>query len=187
MNMFRSKGKGRRRKTKACTLMLLLMAMVTLLAFTTESYAAKDWGGYMWKLKGKRVYIGETSGKWRTGIRAKADGGSGDSIHMGSSKSVSNSISTTLGISRRTLNAAFRFDVSRQWSTTASKTYGLTGKKKGSWWAIKYKPVYKKYKYKSQRYTFSDGKWRKTSATRWIVAKRFDHFAYKLVKTSAPK
>lgn len=165
-----------------------LISVLTILSVTSaESHAARDWGGYMWKLEGKRIYTGETSGSWRTGIRAKADGAPGDTIQMGSSKSVSNSISTTCGISKGKLNAAFRFDVSRQWSTTANKTYGLTGKKKGTWWAIQYKPVHKKYKYKTRRYSFIDGRWRKTSQTKWIHAKKFDHFAYRLVRARAPK
>ena len=154
---------------------------------SSPSHAAKDWGGYMWKLEGKRIYVGEKSGKWRVGIRAKADGGSSDTISMGTSKSVSNSISTTCGISKKKLNASFKFDVSRTWSTNASKTYGLTGKKKGTWWAIKYKPIYKQYKFKSRRYSFVDGKWKKTSSTKWIFAQRFNHFAYKLTRADAPR
>ena len=33
------------------------------------------------------------------------------------------------------------FNVNRQWSSNVNKSYGLTGKKKGAWWAIQYKPV----------------------------------------------
>jgi|GEM_PF-4511010 len=166
----------------------LSIAAFTLLAFVPSGvHAAQDWGGYMWKVQGKRSYVGEVSGSWRTGIRARADGGSGDSIQMGSSKTVSNSVSATCGVSKKVLNASFKFDVSRSWSTTASKSYGLTGKKKGSWWAIQYKPVHKKYRLKIRRYSFINGKWHKTSKTKWIYAKRFDHFAYRLVKSNAPK
>ena len=141
----------------------------------------------MWKVDGKRVYTGESSGSWAIGIRAKADGGSGDSISMSSSKSVSNSLSGNVGISVRQLNAAFQFSVSRQWSASASKTYGLTGKKKGSWWAIQYKRVYKNYKVRARKYAFYDGTWHKTKKTRYIKAKRFSHFAYQLVKSTAPR
>ena len=173
---------------------VLLVAFALLLSFCTiapltgqPAHAARDWGGYMWKIEGKRIYVGQTGGSWKTGIRARADGGSGDTIHMGTSKSVSNSITSTCGISKKNLNSAFSFNVSRSWSTNASKTYGLTGKKKGSWWAIQYKPIHKKYKIKTRQYSFINGKWCKTSKTKWIYAKRFDHFAYRLVKSSAPK
>lgn len=152
-----------------------------------EAYAARDWGGYMWKLEGKRVSIGESSGSWNTGIRARADGSSGDTISMGSGKSVSNSISGNVGISRSKLNAAFHFNVTRQWNSSANKTYSLAKKKKGSWWAIQYKRIYKNYKIKARRYSFYDGTWHKTNSTRWIKAKKFDHFAYRLVKSKAPR
>lgn len=152
-----------------------------------SSYAARDWGGSMWKIDGKRSYVGEKSGSWKIGIRAKADGSAGDTISMGTSKTVSNSISATYGISKRILNATFKFDVSRQWSVNASKTYGLTGKKKGTWWAIQYKPVYKKYRVKTRLHTYINGKWHRTSNTKYIYARKFDHFAYRLVKSKAPK
>ena len=175
-------------KRIAVSLATLMIALITLIAFVPSSiHAARDWGGYMWKVQGKRIYEGTVSGRWRTGIRAKADGGAGDTIQMGTTKAVSNSISSSCGISRKGLNASFKFDVSRTWSTTASKSYGLSGKKRGSWWAIRYKPVYKKYKIRVRRYSFTDGRWHRLSKTKWIYAKRFDHFAYKLVKSKAPK
>lgn len=152
-----------------------------------EVYAARDYGGTMWKLEGSRISTGETSGSWAIGIRAKADGSPGDSISMGSSKSVSNSVSGNVGIPIKKLNASFQFNVSKTWSTTASKTYGLTGKKRGTWWAIKYKRVYKTYKIKARQYSYYDGKWHKTKKTRWIRAKKFAHFAYKLSSAKAPK
>ena len=152
---------------------ILIAAFTIFASMAPGVHAARDWGGYMWKIEGKRVYVGQISGNWKTGIRARADGGPGDTIQMGSSKSVSNSISATCGISKRVLNATFKFDVNRSWTTTASKSYGLTGKKKGSWWAILYKPVHKKYKVKSRCYSFINGKWQKTNQTKWIYAKRF--------------
>ena len=173
---------------------LTLLAAVTALvlccagaaADVPETWCAKDWGGYKWKVEGNRIKDGETSGSWRTGIRARADGGPGDSISMSTSKTVSNTVSGSFGISRNVLNGTFKFDVSRSWSASATKAYGLTGKKKGSWWAIQYKPVYKKYKVKVRRYGFVDGTWKKTRKTGWIRAKRFDHFAYRLVKGKSP-
>lgn len=174
---------------------LLLFALAVLLAagsafsppMATPSSAAKDWGGSTWKIQGGRQSDGQSSGKWRTGIRARADGSAGDTISMGTTKSVSNSVSGTCGISNKVLNATFRFDVSRTWSANASKTYGLSGKKKGTWWAIQYKPVYRNYKALARKYTFADGTWKKTGQTRWITAKKFDHFAYRLVRSSSPK
>ncbi len=151
------------------------------------AFAAKDYGGTKWKVEGSRVYIGESGGKWNTGIRARADGGSGDSISMSTSKSVSNSLSGNVGIPLRKLSAAFQFNVSRQWSASASKSYGLTGKKKGSWWSIKYKRIFRNYKVKAREYAFYDGTWHKTRNTRWIKAKKFSHFAYKLCRASVPK
>lgn len=170
------------------SLSTLVIALVTTLVYTSSDVtAAKDWGGYMWKIEGKRSYVCEVPGKWRTGIRAKADGEPGDTISMGTSKSVSNSISASCGISKKLLNATFRFDVNRQWSANASKSYGLSKKKKGTWWAIKYKTIHKKYRVKARRYSFHEGRWHKTRTTKWIYAKRFDHFAYKLTKSEAPR
>ena len=169
-----------------CTAIISISAFTLLLFAPARADAARDWGGYMWKVEGKRIFVCDTAGKWRTGIRAMADGAPGDSIQMGTSKSVSNSISSTCGLSNKVLNASFKFDVSRSWSATASKTYGLTGKSRGSWWAIQYKPIHKKYKLKVRQYSFINGKWQRTAVTKWLYAKRFDHFAYRLVKSSAP-
>ena len=166
----------------------LALSLCTLIPLSgSDSYAAKDWGGYMWKIEGKRCYVGQTGGSWKLGIRARADGSSGDTISMGTSKSVSNSITATCGIPKNKLNAAFSFNVSRTWSANASKAYGLSHKKKGTWWGIQYKPIHKQYKVKTRMYSFNDGIWCRTSKTKWIYAKRFDHFAYRLVKCSAPK
>ena len=166
--------------------LLLCVGVLSALAGPPEAFAARDYGGTMWKLEGSRISTGESSGSWAIGIRAKADGGPGDSISMGSSKSVSNSVSGNVGIPLKKLNTSFQFNVSKTWSTTASKSYGLTGKKKGSWWAIKYKRVYRNYKLKARQYSFYDGKWHKTKKTRWIRAKKFTHFAYKLSAAKAP-
>ena len=154
---------------------------------TEEVWAARDYGGSMWKLEGSRKSCGNSSGCWAIGIRAKTDGDPGDTISMSSSKTVSNSVSGNVGIPLKKLNTSFQFNVSRQWSASASKTYGLSGKKKGSWWAIKYKRVYNNYKIKARKYEFYDGTWHKTRTTKWIRAKRFTHFAYKLTPVSAPK
>ena len=161
-----------------------------MLAVNTQpssAWAARDYGGTMWKLEGKRISTGESSGKWAVGIRAMAEGESGDSISMSTSKSVSNSVSGNVGIPVRKLNASFQFNVSRQWSASASKTYGLSGKKKGSWWAIKYKRVFSNYKIRARQYEFYDGTWHKTKNKKWIRAKKFSHFAYKLSPSTAPK
>ncbi len=180
-----------RRKRKR-TLILAIAAVMAVTAFvplvgTDPAFAARDWGGTTWKVDGKRVYTGESYGGWKNGIRARADGSPGDSISMSSGKSVSNSLSGNVGISKSKLNAAFHFNVSRQWSSTASKSYGLTKKKKGTWWKIQYKRVYRNYKIKARMYSFYDGTWHKTRKTKWIKAKKFDHFAYRLVKAKAVK
>lgn len=177
------------RRTSLCMICTALVCLCLACAWLhpPQVFAARDYGGTMWKLEGKRISAGESSGGWAIGIRAKADGGAGDSISMGSSKSVSNSVSGNVGIPIKKLNASFQFNVSKTWSTTASKSYGLIGKKKGSWWAIKYKRVYKNYKIKARQYSFYDGKWHKTRNTRWIKAKKFAHFAYQLCSTTAPK
>lgn len=185
-----NKTNGKRKQMR-----LLLYAACALLtagiAFSPpaadRAQAARDWGGSMWKIQGGRSFDGQSSGNWRTGIRARADGSAGDTISMGTSESVSNSISANCGISRRVLNATFRFDVSRTWSANASKSYGLSDRKKGTWWAIQYKPVYKNYKVRVRKYTFADGTWKKTARTKWITARKFDFFAYRLVRSKAPK
>ncbi|MDO5121851.1 MAG: aldehyde dehydrogenase family protein, partial [Erysipelotrichaceae bacterium] len=61
------------------------------------------------------------------------------SLTLGCGSSGHNSVSGNVGVPLKKLSAAFQFNVSRQWSASASKTYGLTGKRKGTWWAIKYK------------------------------------------------
>ena len=169
-------------------LALLLCAggVVDLWAHPSEADAAKDYGGTQWRLDGKRIPTGESGDSWAIGIRAKADGGPGDTISMSSSKTVSNSVSGNVGISLTKLSSTFQFNVSKQWSASASKTYGLTGKKKGSWWCIKYKRVFKNYKVRARKYSFYDGTWHRTRTTKWIRAKKFDHFAYKLSSSKAP-
>ena len=95
------------RKTKKRVLLAVTITSLSLCAFlpfvSSQSHAAKDWGGYMWKIEGKRIYLGETAGTWKLGIKARADGSPGDTINMGTSKSVSNSINTTCGISKKQL------------------------------------------------------------------------------------
>ena len=102
--------------------LLLCVSVLSALAGPPEVFAARDYGGTMWKLEGSRISTGESSGSWAIGIRAKADGGPGDSISMGSSKSVSNSVSGNVGIPLKKLNTSFQFNVSKTWSTTASKS-----------------------------------------------------------------
>ena len=168
-------------------MLLCLSGLLACWSHPCESLAARDYGGDMWKLEGDRIYTGESGGSWAIGIRAQADGDPGDTISMNSSKTVSNSFSGNVGILIKKLNAAFQFNVNRSWNSTASKSYGLSSKKKGTWWAIKYKRVYNNYKVKARQYSFYDGKWHKTKTTRWIRAKRFSHFAYKLVPAKAPR
>lgn len=167
--------------------LLCLGGLLPALTQPAQIHAARDYGGTMWKLEGKRIYTGETSGSWAVGIRARADGDPGDTISMSSSKSVSNSVSGNVDIPLRTLSAKFQFNVSKQWSASASKSYGLSNKKRGSWWSIQYKRVYKNYKIKARQYSFYDGTWHKTKKTKWVRAKRFNHFAYKLISSKAPK
>lgn len=170
------------------TLCVVLMAVLIGAAISPAAvFGARDYGGSKWKLEGSRIYTGETAGHWAVGIRAKADGGPGDTISMSSSKSVSNSVSGSLDIPLRKLNAKFQFNVNRQWSAGASKTYGLSDKEKGTWWAIKYKRTYRNYKVKARQYTFYDGTWHRTRKTKWVKAKKFAHFAYKLSPSKAPK
>ena len=153
----------------------------------SDAYAARDWGGSMWKLEGKRVRCAESSGSWQTGVRSRADASPGDTITMNTGRSVSNSLNASLGIPRSRLNAAFQFNVSHQWTASAGKTYSLEKKKKGSWWAIQYKKTYKNYRIRARKYSFYDGKWHRTGKTRWVRARRFDHFAYRLVRARAPR
>ena len=165
---------------------ILLILLVIPSVSGGSVYAARDYGGGLWKIDSGRNRSPDSSGCWKTGIRARVDGGPGDSIAMGSSRSVSNSVSSTLGIPMKKINASFQFNVNRQWSTSVNKTYGLTGKKKGSWWAIQYKPVYRNYRIRARMYRFYDGTWHRTKKTRWIKARRFSHFAYRLVPSGPP-
>lgn len=162
------------------------VCVILATVYPDGAHAARDYGGYTWKLEGNRIYTGESGGKWAVGIRAKAEGTAGDTISMSSSKSVSNSVSGSLDIPPRKLNAKFQFNVSRQWSASATKAYGLSDKKKGSWWAIKYKRVYRNYKVKARKYSFYDGVWHRTGTTRWVRAKKFAHFAYMLSPSRQP-
>ena len=174
------------KRMRLIALFAVMTAAVLSVITCGEVCAARDYGGEMWKIDSGRSRISDSSGSWKTGIRARADGGPGDSIAMGSNRSVSNTVSATLGIPIRKVNSSFMFNVNRQWSSNVNKSYGLTGKKKGSWWAIQYKPVYRNYRVRARRYSFYDGIWHKTKRTRWIKARRFSHFAYRLVPSKAP-
>lgn len=177
-----------RRRVFACALAAVIGLCAVLPASGgADVHAARDWGGSMWKLEGKRVRCPSTSGSWHTGIRARADGSPGDTISMSTGKSVSNSLSTSLGIPRSRLNAAFQFNVSCQWTASAGKSYSLERKKKGSWWGLQYKKTYKNYRIRARKYSFYDGRWHRTKTTRWIKARKFDHFAYRLVRARAPR
>jgi hypothetical protein len=113
--------------------------------------------------------VGTSYGSWTTGVSGQGEA----TLSLSKSISVSNTYSGTLSASKKDVNAAVGFNISKSWDTRATYTVKIP---KGKKIKIQYRKVYTKYKVLQKAYSGATH-----LGDKYVYPKKFSHLEYRSV------